>query len=133
MGKKSSKYAPSFNELKSVPTTELKHQDPLKILHSVPLNERDKQIMGPDPKEMVKLEKKKQERERAQKKLLGDKPEIPLKESDRRKAEEEVDNKSLPIDIYQDEQGRIRDKEGNILNLLVESDSQGKPDQQSRY
>ena len=92
------------------------------------MNERDKQIMGPDPKEMVKLEKKKQERERAQKKLLGDKPEIPLKESDRRKAEEEVDNKSLPIDIYQDEQGRIRDKEGNILNLLVESDSQGKPD-----
>ena len=107
--------------MKSVPTTELKHKDPLSILHAVPLNERDKQVMGPDPAEMLKLEKKKQEKERALRKLLREKPAggEPEKEAEKKKLEDEQEANSLPTAIYQDEQGRIRDKEGNILNLLV--------------
>ena len=54
-------------------------------------------------------------------KLLREKPAggEPEKEAEKKKLEDEQEANSLPTAIYQDEQGRIRDKEGNILNLLV--------------
>jgi U4/U6 small nuclear ribonucleoprotein PRP3 len=122
MGKKTSKYAPDFAFMQSLPNTGLKHKDPNAILHALPLPQKYKEEMGPDPLKMQKMERERQKKEAALKKLQKDQPDERQKEKEIQKKkleEEEKEIKQLPTQIYQDEQGRIRDKEGKILIIDV--------------
>lgn len=122
LGKKTSKYSTDFGFMQSLPSTGLKHKDPNAILHALPLPQKYKEEMGPDPLQLQKLEREKAKKEAALKKLLKDQPDERQKEKDLAKQkleEEEKLAKELPTQIYQDEQGRIRDKEGKILTIEV--------------
>lgn len=137
MGKKTSKYSTDFSFMQSVASTGLKHKDPNALLHSLPLPQKYKEEMGPDPKDLQKMMKEKAKKEAAAKKLLKDQPElkdrIAAKEASRLE-ELASEIEKLPTQIYQDEQGRIRDKEGKIVNLPVNSVlCLGCSNQQPRY
>jgi hypothetical protein len=122
MGKKTSKYSTDFSFMQSVASTGLKHKDPNALLHSMPLPQKYKEEMGPDPKMMQKLQKEQAKKEAAAKKLLKEQPELKDKEAMKEsKRLEELANEisQLPTQIYQDDQGRIRDKEGKIVTLPV--------------
>lgn len=129
MGKKTSKYAPSFDFMKSVPSNGLKHADPNKILQSLPLEQKYREVLGPDNKQMQKLEVEKAKKEQALKKLalqastinqpktqtiqIGVKPiQVSLKE-------EEADAKAIPTNIYLEDDGKIVDKDGKAVHVEV--------------
>jgi ribosomal protein L14E/L6E/L27E len=119
-GKKTNKYAIKFEDyMTSIPTTKLKHEDPSKILHSMPLPEKYRDVMGPDPTKLEKYNKEKQKKATAQRKLLQDKMEERETSIQRKKGEEDKEISMLPTEIYQDEQGRIRDKSGKIITISV--------------
>ena len=73
--------------------------------------------MGPNPYELAKYNKKLEKKKKMYKYLKAKmaQQEAVLK----KQKEEETENSKLPTDIYQDSDGRIRDKEGNIINLNV--------------
>lgn len=58
LGSKTSKYAVSYQHMVSLPKTELKHQNPTKILQQMPLSDKYQQVMGPDQKTLLKYEEK---------------------------------------------------------------------------
>jgi hypothetical protein len=119
-GKKTNKYAIKFEDyMTSIPTTKLKHQDPSKILHSMPLPEKYRDVMGPDPSKLESYDKEKLRKANAQRKLLKDKMEERESSLQKRKGEEDKEISMLPTEIYQDEQGRIRDKSGKIITIAV--------------
>lgn len=122
LGKKTSKYSTDFSIMKSLPSTGLKHKDPNAVLHSLPLPEKYKEEMGPDPLQLQKLQKEMAKKEAALKKLKLEQPEGQQNQKELLKQkleEEEKEIKQLPTQIYQDDQGRIRDKEGRLLNIPV--------------
>ena len=112
LGKKSSKYAENFQQLKSVPAKGPNHKDPTRILQALPMDQKYKDLLGPDPQELVRLQKKVREAEKAKEPKLDNKEEI-------RVAEEEAQAKALPTAVFQDEQGRVRDKEGKVIVMQV--------------
>jgi hypothetical protein len=117
LGKKSSKYAESFDVLKSVPISGPNHKDPTKILQALPMDQKYKELLGPDQTELAKLAAQKAKEAKEAAKIALTKP---AKEEEQKKMDEEImAAKALPTQIFQDEQGRIRDKEGKLLNIMV--------------
>ena len=115
-GSKLSKNSRDYSFMSSMPNTELKHKDPGAIFNKLVLPDKYKQVMGPNALEMAKYNKKRNEKLLKMRKLL--KTRMAQQESVYNKhKEEELENLKLPTDIYQDSDGRIRDKEGNIINL----------------
>lgn len=115
-GSKLSKNSRDYSFMSSIPTGELKHKDPGAIFNKLVLPDKYKQVMGPNALEMAKYNKKRNEKLVKMKIML--KARMAQQEQVyRRQKDEDAENLKLPTDIYQDADGRIRDKEGNIINL----------------
>lgn len=118
IGTKTSKYAVSYSHMVSLPKTELKHQNPTKLLEQMPLSDKYQQVLGPDQKTLLKYEEKLKKSTKMasylkQKMLTRDDS---LK---RQKDDEEMERLQLPTTIFQDQDGQIRDKDGKVINLNV--------------
>ena len=117
MGSRTSKYAVSFSYMNALPKNNLKHENPTKILHQMPLLDKYKEVMGPDPKKLVKHDKIKKAilKKKSTKEKLQKEKEI----KEKRKEEEKKEVQSLPTSIFLDQDDRIRDEKGKIINLSV--------------
>ena len=114
-GSKLSKNSRDFSFMNSVPQTEQKHKDPGRLFQKINLPDKYKQVIGPNEYELAKYKKKAEKRAKMMKYL---KMKMAQREQEIKKQKVENDEqKKLPTDIFQDSDGRIRDKEGNVINL----------------
>lgn len=121
--KKSSKYAGNYEAMKSVPTSGPNHKNP-QILDQLPLDPKYKEMQaGTDLTRIERMHKEKLMKEKLaqQTKKVESAPSTIVSETAKETAKIASDNaiQSLPTDIRLDDQGRIRDKEGNLVNLPV--------------
>lgn len=99
--------------------SELKHKDPTKIFYSMPVDSKYRKVIGENPEKLLKYRKDRIKLARKMKDYLKRKNRETM---DLIKKEEEEERKILneiPTTIFQDKEGKIRDHEGNIVNVSV--------------
>lgn len=114
--------------MKSVPASGPNHKNP-QILDQLPLDPKYKEMQtGMDLARIERLHKEKLMKEKlaqhtkrlegsSASAIVSETPKETLKEAAKTEAANAIT--SLPTDIRLDDQGRIRDKEGNLVNLPV--------------
>lgn len=117
-GKATSKYAPKFSYT-AVASKSIPHENPTKLISKLNLPSKYASLVDNDQQKLMKLQSIKKKKESKMKDFL--KAQMMLKEKQIQEANEEEKKiiDSIPINIFQDREGRIRDHHGNIINLKV--------------